>query len=72
MTKLTYRFATDADVKAFVEKAEILLGPRGLISFPDNQHVRVSHPGINVAEHLGMWDQVAGEFGGSRTAVDED
>lgn len=72
MTNLTYKFATNADAKAFVEEAEVLLGPSGLISFPENQHVLVSHPGINVADHLQMWDQSAGKYGGSRKAVGED
>lgn len=68
MTSLTYKFASDADVKAFLEDAEVLLGPSGLISFPDDQHVQVSHSGIDVAEHAGMFDQFAAKHGGARIA----
>ena len=69
VTNLTYKFATEADANAFVKEAEVLLGSSGSIVFPDNQHVRVSHAGINVVEHMGMWDQVAAGYGGVRTAV---
>lgn len=68
MTNLTYKFATDADAKAFVEDAKVLLGPSGSISSPDDQHVQVSHSGINVAEHMGMFDQFAAKYGGARIA----
>jgi hypothetical protein len=71
MASLTYKFPTDAAVKAFVQDAEVFLGPRGSISHPDSRHVQVSHPGINVVDHTGMWDQVAGKHGGSRTTCDD-
>jgi len=67
MTSLTYKFATDSDVRGFIEEANLLLGPSGVISISDDKLAQISHPGIEVTEHTEMWDKVAGKHGGSRS-----